>query len=56
MDCSAQLAANRTQSYRDFAAGLQPPQDGASLPKPSSKNWWRQGTIGGAKAHGFRWR
>ena len=49
----AQLAANRAQFYRDFAAG---PFYGYNRPgaKPSEaviQNWWRQGMMGGAKAH-----
>jgi len=49
----AQLAANRSQFYRDVAAG---PFYGYNRPgaKPSEaviQNWWRQGMIGGAKAH-----
>jgi non-heme chloroperoxidase len=49
----AQLAASRTQFYRDLAAG---PFYGYNRPgaKPSEAvidNWWRQGMMGGAKAH-----
>jgi non-heme chloroperoxidase len=49
----AQLAANRAQFYRDMAAG---PFYGYNRPgaKPSEaviQNWWRQGMMGGAKAH-----
>src|SRR5580693_4723135 len=49
----AQLAANRSQFYRDVPAG---PFYGYNRPgaKPSEaviQNWWRQGMIGGAKAH-----
>jgi non-heme chloroperoxidase len=49
----AQLAANRAQFYCDFAAG---PFYGYNRPgaKPSEGviwNWWRQGMMGGAKAH-----
>jgi non-heme chloroperoxidase len=49
----AQLAASRTQFYRDLAAG---PFYGYNRPgaKPSEaviENWWRQGMMGGAKAH-----
>jgi non-heme chloroperoxidase len=49
----AQLAANRSQFYRDVAAG---PFYGYNRPgaKPSEAvigNWWRQGMMGGAKAH-----
>jgi non-heme chloroperoxidase len=47
------LAANRSVFYRDFAAG---PFYGFNRPgaKPSEaiiENWWRQGMMGGAKAH-----
>ena len=49
----AALAANRAQFYRDFAAG---PFYGFNRPgaKPLEGvigNWWRQGMMGGAKAH-----
>jgi non-heme chloroperoxidase len=49
----AQVAANRSQFYYDFAAG---PFYGFNRPnaKPSQAvilNWWRQGMMGGAKAH-----
>ena len=52
-DLQAQLAANRTQFYYDFPAG---PFYGYNRPgsKPSQPviwNWWRQGMMGGAKAH-----
>ena len=48
-----QLAANRSQFYRDVPAG---PFYGFNRPgaKPSEaiiQNWWRQGMMGGAKAH-----
>ncbi len=47
------LAANRAEFYRDIASG---PFYGFNRPgvKPSEGiigNWWRQGMIGGAKAH-----
>jgi non-heme chloroperoxidase len=47
------LAAGRSQFYRDVAAG---PFYGYNKPgaKPSEaviENWWRQGMMGGAKAH-----
>jgi non-heme chloroperoxidase len=48
----AQLAANRTQFYRDFAAG--PFYNYNKTGNPSEAviaNWWRQGMMGGAKAH-----
>ena len=49
----AQLAANRAQFYYDLPAG---PFYGFNRPgaKPSQAviwNWWRQGMMGGAKAH-----
>lgn len=49
----AQLAANRAEFYRDLASG---PFYGFNRPgaKPLQGvigNWWRQGMIGGAKAH-----
>ncbi|HUN96228.1 MAG TPA: alpha/beta hydrolase [Bradyrhizobium sp.] len=52
-DFQAQLAANRSQFYRDIAAG---PFYGYNRlgAKPSEaiiENWWRQGMMGGAKAH-----
>jgi non-heme chloroperoxidase len=48
-----QVAANRAEFYRSFAAG---PFYGYNRPgaKPSEAiidNWWRQGMMGGAKAH-----
>ena len=48
-----QLAAGRASFYRDIAAG---PFYGYNRPgaKPSEaviQNWWRQGMMGGAKAH-----
>ena len=51
-DLQAQLAANRSQFYYDFAAG---PFYGYNRPgaKPSElviRNWWRQAMMGGAKA------
>jgi non-heme chloroperoxidase len=49
----AQLAANRSVFYRDLAAG---PfygfnRPGAKSSEPIIENWWRQGMMGGAKAH-----
>lgn len=48
-----QLAANRSQFYRDLPSG---PFYGFNRPgvEPSEaiiQNWWRQGMMGGAKAH-----
>ena len=48
----AQVATNRSQFYRDFAAG--PFYNYNKTGKPSEaiiENWWRQGMMGGAKAH-----
>ena len=49
----ASLAANRAQFYLDFASG---PFYGYNRPGAEPlqgviQNWWRQGMIGGAKAH-----
>ena len=49
----AQLAANRSQFYRDLPAG---PfygfnRPGARSSEATIQNWWRQGMMGGAKAH-----
>jgi non-heme chloroperoxidase len=49
----AQLAANRSKFYRDLAAG---PfygfnRPGAEASEAIIENWWRQGMMGGAKAH-----
>jgi non-heme chloroperoxidase len=52
-DFQKQLAANRSQFYLDIASG---PFYGFNRPgvKPiegAIRNWWRQGMMGGAKAH-----
>ena len=52
-DLQAQLAANRSKFYWDFASG---PfygfnRPGADVSQPIILNWWRQGMMGGAKAH-----
>lgn len=52
-DLQAQLAANRSQFYYDLAVG---PfygfnRPGAKLSEATVLNWWRQGMMGGAKAH-----
>jgi non-heme chloroperoxidase len=52
-DLQTQLAANRPQFYRNLAAG---PFYGFNRPGAQSseaiiQNWWRQGMMGGAKAH-----
>jgi non-heme chloroperoxidase len=49
----AQLAANRSQCYRDLPEG---PfygfnRPGAKASEAIIQNWWRQGMMGGAKAH-----
>ncbi|OWV65462.1 haloperoxidase [Rhizobium sp. R339] len=49
----AALAANRAQFFRDVPAG---PfygfnRDGATVHEGVIQNWWRQGMMGGAKAH-----
>src|SRR5271154_4710058 len=52
-DLQAQLAANRSKFYRDLPEG---PFYGFNRPGVKSQesaiaNWWRQGMMGGAKAH-----
>ncbi len=49
----AQLAANRTQFYIDLASGpfYGYNRPGAKKSDPVIWNWWRQGMMGGAKAH-----
>jgi non-heme chloroperoxidase len=49
----AQLAASRTQFYRDLAAGpfYGYNRPGATPSEAVIQNWWRQGMMGGAKAH-----
>jgi non-heme chloroperoxidase len=52
-DLQRQLAANRSQFYFDLASG---PFYGFNRPdrtpmQPVILNWWRQGMMGGAKAH-----
>jgi len=47
------LAANRAQFYLDVASG---PfygfnREGAAVSEGAIRNWWRQGMMGGAKAH-----
>jgi non-heme chloroperoxidase len=49
----AALAANRAQFFRDVPSG---PfygfnRDGATVQEGVIQNWWRQGMMGGAKAH-----
>src|SRR4029077_3047259 len=52
-DLQAQLAANRSQFYRDVAAGpfYGYNRTGAKPSEAVIQNWWRQGMMGGAKAH-----
>jgi non-heme chloroperoxidase len=52
-DLRAQLAANRSQFYRDLASGpfYGYNRPGAKASEAVIGNWWRQGMIGGAKAH-----
>ena len=49
----AQLAANRSDFYRSLAAGpfYGYNRPGAAPSEPIMQNWWRQGMMGGAKAH-----
>ncbi|MDB5424666.1 MAG: non-heme haloperoxidase [Phenylobacterium sp.] len=52
-DFQAQVATNRSAFYRDVAAG---PfygfnRPGAKVSEAVIDNWWRQGMMGGAKAH-----
>ena len=52
-DLQAQLAANRSKFYWDLASG---PfygfnRPGVQSPPAIVENWWRQGMMGGAKAH-----
>ncbi len=49
----AQLAANRSQFYYELAAGpfYGYNRPGAKAVQPVIWNWWRQGMMGGAKAH-----
>ena len=48
-----QLAANRSQFYRDFAAGpfYNYNRPGVKASQALIDNWWRQGMMGAAKAH-----
>ena len=52
-DLQAQLAANRAQFYADVPAGpfYGYNREGAKVSKGVIANWWRQGMMGGAKAH-----
>ena len=48
-----QLAANRSKLYRDVAAGpfYNFDKPGVESSEAIVQNWWRQGMMGGAKAH-----
>jgi non-heme chloroperoxidase len=52
-DFQKQLAANRSQFYYDVASGpfYNYNKPGAKPAQPTIDNWWRQGMMGGAKAH-----
>jgi non-heme chloroperoxidase len=52
-DFQAQLAANRSEFYRAVAAGpfYNYNRPGAKPSEAIIQNWWRQGMMGGAKAH-----
>jgi non-heme chloroperoxidase len=52
-DFQAQLAASRSQFYRNVAAGpfYGYNRPGAKASEPVIANWWRQGMMGSAKAH-----
>ncbi|MDB5483249.1 MAG: alpha/beta hydrolase [Caulobacteraceae bacterium] len=52
-DLQAQLAANRAKFYREVAAGpfYGYNRPGAKASEATIDNWWRQGMMGGAKAH-----
>ena len=52
-DFQTALASNRSQFYRDVAAGpfYGYNQPGAKASEAVIANWWRQGMMGGAKAH-----
>jgi non-heme chloroperoxidase len=52
-DLQAQLAASRTNFYYELASGpfYGYNRPGAKASQPIIWNWWRQGMMGGAKAH-----
>ena len=52
-DFQAALAASRAQFYYDVPAGpfYGYNRPGAKVSEPIIQNWWRQGMMGGAKAH-----
>jgi non-heme chloroperoxidase len=52
-DLQAQLAGSRTKFYYDLASGpfYGYNRPGAKVSEAVIRNWWRQGMMGGAKAH-----
>jgi non-heme chloroperoxidase len=52
-DLQAQLAASRTKFYYDLPSGpfYGYNRPGAKVSEAVIRNWWRQGMMGGAKAH-----
>ena len=52
-DLQAALAANRSEFYRNIATGpfYNYDRPGVEPSEANSRNWWRQGMMGGAKAH-----
>ncbi len=52
-DLQNQLFKNRSQFYYDVPAGpfYGYNRPGAKVSEPVILNWWRQGMMGGAKAH-----
>ena len=52
-DLRAQLAANRSQFYRDLPSGpfYNFNRPGNAVSEAIVENWWRQGMMGGARAH-----
>jgi non-heme chloroperoxidase len=52
-DLQAQLAVSRSNFYHDLASGpfYGYNRPGAKVSKAVIRNWWRQGMMGGAKAH-----
>jgi non-heme chloroperoxidase len=52
-DFQAQLATNRSAFYLDVASGpfYGYNRPGAEASEANIRNWWRQGMMGGAKAH-----
>jgi non-heme chloroperoxidase len=52
-DFQAQLAANRSEFYRAVASGpfYNYNRPGTERSEATIQNWWRQGMMGGAKAH-----